>query len=148
MLLKQCQNEANMFAKIIISSATSLLECVNDLLHFIGMEKNQFEVQEPKKEQFVDYNVRTLVKEVMDIASIHAIANENLKISESWNKDGDILVVGNLSHTKRILLNLVSNAIKFTPKGNVAIDVAVNQASITFQVIDSGTSGYNFAYLI
>lgn len=138
MLLKSQQQEAITFVKMILSSATSLLECTNDLLTFVGLQKNEGPVVQQAK-TVVEFNVRTLVKEVMDIALSYAlVSNDHVSLKDSWNIDGDIVVEGNYSHTKRILLNLLSNAIKFAPNGDITISVAANSDKCVYTVSDNG----------
>lgn len=140
MLLKSGHSEDAGYSKIIISCATSLLQCMNDMLQFIGLEQRKMNPTASQNDvQHTEFNVRTLIKEVLDIAALPAIINDELQVSNSFNiADGEIMVKGNYMHTKTVLLNLVSNAIKFTPRGKVSINVIVHDNNCAFEIKDTG----------
>jgi signal transduction histidine kinase len=57
----------------------------------------------------------------------------------AWHCDPDVIVVGDAAWIERIVLNIVDNAIKFTPEsGHVAVRVSKNARQATFEVLDDG----------
>jgi heavy metal sensor kinase len=81
-------------------------------------------------------NLRALVNEVTEAVQplVHA---KNLVLRISLN--GDVFVDGNPNHLRRLLINLLDNALKFTPpNGRVAIALESHDGRAVFRIADSG----------
>ena len=102
--------------KTIRESSNILLHIMNDILDFSKMESGKLELE---KEHF---DLRECLEDVVNLFS--AKANEkNLDLICDVDCDTPQYVVGDTQRIRQILINLVSNAIKFTSKGYVAIRV-------------------------
>jgi signal transduction histidine kinase/CheY-like chemotaxis protein len=117
-------------------SAQSLKALVDDLLDLSRIEAGQFSIEQAP---FV------LADVVKDSINLCATAAENKKLSLTANIDPLLpaLVTGDAGRIKQVLLNLINNAIKFTPSGNIRVDVlpeseSDGQVFVRFSVSDTG----------
>ncbi len=120
------------------TSAEALLAIVNDILDFSKIEEGRLTI-----EQAV-FDLRQPVADVVKIATAR-IEERDLELVLDVAADVPARVYGDASRVRQVLLNLVSNAIKFTPKGHVLVRVSrvpeksgAGQAWIRFSVVDTG----------
>ncbi len=119
------------YLNIIQSSGKHLLALINDILDLSKIEANQLEVQwETIDVPMLCSNVFALVKE--------KAANKGLKLRLEIDPDITTLVADPL-RLKQMLLNLLFNALKFTSKGSVGLEVAPKGLFVYFTVWDTGT---------
>ncbi|MEH2370352.1 hybrid histidine kinase/response regulator HrmK [Nostoc sp.] len=119
------------YLNIIQSSGKHLLALINDILDLSKIEANQLEVQwETVDVPLLCNNVLALVKE--------KAANKGLKLCLELEPDITTLVADPL-RLKQMLLNLLFNALKFTTKGSVGLQVASKGVFVHFIVWDTGT---------
>lgn len=119
------------YLNIIQSSGKHLLALINDILDLSKIEANQLEVQwETIDVPMLCSNVFALVKE--------KAANKGLKLRLKLDPDITTLVADPL-RLKQMLLNLLFNAVKFTSKGSVGLEVAPKGLFVYFTVWDTGT---------
>ena len=118
------------FLNQILTSGKHLLGLINDILDLSKVEAGQMEL----RLQAVD------VKESVDQVAKTVeplVAKKDIKLE--WSADGGGQMLADAGKLKQMLLNLVSNAIKFTPEGGtVTIGVKRNHDSIEFAVRDTG----------
>ncbi|WP_414517651.1 hybrid histidine kinase/response regulator HrmK [Nostoc sp. PCC 9305] len=119
------------YLNIIQSSGKHLLALINDILDLSKIEANQLEVQwETVDVPILCSNVLALVKE--------KAANKGLKLCLELEPDITTLVADPL-RLKQMLLNLLFNALKFTSKGSVGLQIASKGVFVHFTVWDTGT---------
>lgn len=104
-------------AKKINSSGRHLLELVNLILDLNKVEDNSFELVPTK------FLVADLLTEVRDIIKPLAKNNQNTLIIHGPENE---YFIGDFTRFKQILLNLLSNAAKFTQKGELKLDLKVH----------------------
>ncbi len=119
----------------IYNSGNHLLNLINDILDQAKIENNELKL----KSAF--FEVKQMVEGVKSIA-IGLIKDKPLKLIVE-TAQGIPQAYGDEFRTRQILLNLVSNAVKFTPNGNVTIQAysvadAKGQPIIRVDVIDTG----------
>jgi signal transduction histidine kinase len=114
----------------IHKSGIVLLELVNDILDLAKIEAGKVEIVR----QEVD--LPTVVDQV--ISSMHQIAEAKALRLTSELSSGARRVMGDPVRVREILTNLVSNAIKFTPAGSVAIRSMPAGAMAEISVLDTG----------
>ncbi len=124
------------YANSIQRSADSLLTIINDILDFSKIEAGKLEL-EP-----IPFNIHTMLEDVAQLMSIQA-ERKGIKLIIRFAPDAPQGVFGDAGRIRQILTNLTSNAIKFTSKGHVMIDVQClsndnGKASFSFTVEDSG----------
>jgi signal transduction histidine kinase/DNA-binding response OmpR family regulator len=122
---------------ITVKNATdSLLTVINDILDFSKIEAGKLEVDR------IDFSLRETVEETMKMLAIRA-HEKDLELVCRIAPETPEEVVGDPDRLRQILLNLVGNAIKFTSKGEVAVEVAADsqtekEANVHFSVRDTG----------
>ena len=120
--------------KNAVSSSRSLLTIINDILDYSKIESNKLDLEQAPF-SMIDI-IKSVQFEVDNIVSKKGIQFV-FEIDENFN-DGWL---GDVVRVKQILLNLVSNAVKFTENGKVTVNLSDhcegNQA-IVIEVIDTG----------
>ncbi|MEA5620337.1 hybrid histidine kinase/response regulator HrmK [Cronbergia sp. UHCC 0137] len=119
------------YLTIIQSSSKHLLALINDILDLSKIEANQLEVQW----EIVD--VPSLCRNVFALVKEKA-ANKGLKLRLELDPDVKTLVADPL-RLKQMLLNLLFNAVKFTIKGSVGLQVSTKEQFLAFTIWDTGT---------
>ncbi|MCF8254941.1 MAG: response regulator [Bacteroidia bacterium] len=123
------------YVHTVLVSSEILLSLINDILDFSKIEAGKLELEQ------IDFALSNTAFEVLDIFA--AKANEKkLELIIERNLVPDNLI-GDPNKLKQILLNLVSNALKFTEKGQIRIKVSTlvqteTHCQLKFEVIDSG----------
>jgi signal transduction histidine kinase/DNA-binding response OmpR family regulator len=106
------------YAETIRDSGKSLLAVINDILDFSKVEAGKLELEQ------VGMNVRGIVDDVARLLSIQARA-KGLELKVQVDAALPAIVIGDAGRIRQILLNLVGNAVKFTPSGQVSIHIEV-----------------------
>jgi CheY-like chemotaxis protein/nitrogen-specific signal transduction histidine kinase/HPt (histidine-containing phosphotransfer) domain-containing protein len=123
------------YANVIRSSADALLIVINDLLDYSKIEAGRLELEH------IEMDLRAHVEEVATTLAVQAAAKD-LELVVDVAQDLPERVMGDPGRIRQALTNLVSNAIKFTTKGEVAIRVEHEPGPITdlvrFTVRDTG----------
>ena len=125
----------------IRNSGNSLLVILNDILDFSKIESGKLELEHG------DFSIARHVDETLALFSGRA-QEKNLKLSALVRPGVPAWVNGDVTRVRQILSNLVSNAVKFTSHGEVAVEVSISaaggvvppegQVCIQFAVRDTG----------
>jgi PAS domain S-box-containing protein len=131
--LKSDQHE---YIDLVRSSAEALLFLVNDVLDYSKYEAGKLALNH------LDLSVRTLMAEVLKPLALRASLN-NLRFEYVVSDNVPDHLIGDPHRLGQILMNLVSNAIKFTPAGKIAVSVrreSIEASGVTllFSVRDTG----------
>ncbi|NWH05987.1 response regulator [Desulfobacter latus] len=102
--------------KIAKSSANSLLSIINDILDFSKIEAGKMEME------LLDFNLTDLIEEITQVMSIHA-EKKHLELTSYIQPEVPAMVKGDPGRIKQVMINLINNAVKFTPKGSISISV-------------------------
>ncbi|WP_261301318.1 PAS domain-containing hybrid sensor histidine kinase/response regulator [Paenibacillus andongensis] len=108
--------EQKEYVEIIHKSGETLLRIINDILDFSKIESGKTELHE------IPFNIRDAIAETFHILSIKA---DEKQLSTTFTVDPTIphSLVGDSERLKQILINLVGNAVKFTPFGGISVNV-------------------------
>jgi signal transduction histidine kinase/ActR/RegA family two-component response regulator len=117
-------------------SANSLLIVINDILDYSKIEAGKIELET------INFNPRSCVEEVLKTSGLLA-HEKNLELLCDIAPDVPEMLDGDPGRLRQILLNLVSNAVKFTSHGEVAVRLAIDAEEgdtrvLKFTVSDSG----------
>jgi signal transduction histidine kinase/DNA-binding response OmpR family regulator len=128
--------EQREFAETVRSSADALLSIINDILDFSKIEAGKL-MLEP-----LPYDLPRAVEEVGELVAA-AAEEKGLDLILSIAPDVPRQVIGDVGRLRQVLLNLVGNAIKFTPRGHVFVKVECEarpeqDAQVRFSVEDTG----------
>ena len=111
------------FIKTLRLSADALLNLINDLLDIAKIEAHTVELEK------IPFSIHTLMQEVVSMMSLRA-TERNLDFKYEGSRIKNIVFLGDKARIQQIVLNLCSNAIKFTESGSVEISATYsdNQA--------------------
>ncbi|WP_194972712.1 histidine kinase N-terminal 7TM domain-containing protein [Aquiflexum lacus] len=138
-LLMKTQLDDNQkgFLKSIIQSGNLLLDLINDILDFSKIEAGKLELNP----EWV--NLKELATDTLKIIQPFA-KDKNLDLILNIDKDLPDFALVDTTRLKQVLINLLSNAAKFTPKGYIELAIkgqVINNSNlyqVSFSVIDSG----------
>ena len=121
---------------VLLSSATSLLYIINDILDLSKLEAGKFELQ-PKA-----FKLCQLLDEILGSLAITA-SQEGLELLCQVEASIPFDLTGDYVRLRQILINLLGNAIKFTHQGYVLLKISKrsqdeNNIRLLFEVIDTG----------
>ncbi|MDX9891271.1 MAG: response regulator [Bacteroidales bacterium] len=119
-----------------ITSANSLLGIISDILDFSKIEAGKLDLD------FIKTDLINLVESASDIIKIHA-AKKKLELLLNIQPDAPRYAVVDPVRLKQIIVNLLNNAVKFTPIGEVEIGLSFEaidheKGRFTFTVRDTG----------
>ncbi|MCK8103103.1 MULTISPECIES: ATP-binding protein [unclassified Pseudoalteromonas] len=123
--------------EIIQSSGASLLVIINDILDLSKIEATKVELEN----QSID--LHKMLDELKLLFSEQANAKQVQLFVSSPTDEENIIFAGDETRIKQVLINLLGNAIKFTERGSVALNVNVqkevnNELILSFGVSDTG----------
>ncbi|MBI6549449.1 ATP-binding protein [Xenorhabdus lircayensis] len=121
---------------VIDRSANNLLKIINDILDFSRLESNKLVLDQ------VPFLLRDTVNEVIELLTPAANV-KNLPLHHHIDERLPNLMIGDPIRLQQILTNLIGNAIKFTDKGRVTLEIKLRQqqhhlVQIDFAVTDTG----------
>ncbi len=124
------------YAEIVDRGAKGLLTIINDILDFSKIEANKMTL-EP-----LDFNLPKVLEESIDLLAQQA-DEQGLELVSLIEPEVPLLLHGDAGRLSQIVINLVGNAIKFTPEGEVALKVSLDdenekEAMVRFVVTDTG----------
>lgn len=124
------------FVDSIVLSGEALLSVINDILDFSKIESSKMELERKP------FALKRCIEETFDLLASKAV-EKNLALHYTIARDVPAFVYGDITRLRQILLNLVSNALKFTQKGSITIRVSKltsvkNDLNIQFEVKDTG----------
>ena len=100
-------------------SAEALLGLLNNILDFSKIEAGKLELDE------TPFDLESLIEDVLDILSFKA-HEKSLELACWYPATAPRRFVGDAGRLRQILINFLSNAVKFTPSGYVLVEVQVN----------------------
>ncbi|QOG01390.1 response regulator [Flavobacterium sp. MDT1-60] len=121
------------FAKVIQSSGNSLLGLIDEILDLSKIEAGKMELE------FLDVSTKEITDTMWNLFNL--MAKEKGVTFEIISKDAPIVIKTDKMRLEQILKNLISNAIKFTEKGTVSLEIKINTDDdkiICFIVKDTG----------
>ena len=128
--------EQREYAETVRRSGDHLLMIINDILDFSKIEAGKMQLE------IIDFDLRTAVDETMDLLAERAFS-KGVNLACLFHADVPNALRGDPGRLRQILLNLISNAIKFTEQGEVVVTVTLvhhteDQATVRVAVQDTG----------
>ena len=129
-------HEQREYLTMLKSSGDSLLGVINDILDFSKVESGRLELDP------VEFVLRDSISETLRGLALRA-HKKNLELAYHVDPQIPEYVVGDSGRLRQVLVNLVGNAIKFTPQGEVVVRVQLDsrrnhELSLHFSVADTG----------
>lgn len=118
----------------LLSTVNNLL--VNDMLHYSKLDKRN------KKLEPIDFNLLDTIEEVLDLFADKA-GKIGLDLLYRIDENVPLQLTGDNKRLRIVLMNLVENAVKFTQRGEVEVNISLlnhadNHSVICFEISDSG----------
>ncbi len=114
------------FVNTIRTSGDALLAIINDILDFSKIEAGKLEIEAQP------FNLRTCVEEALDLVAPKA-AEKNLDLAYKFDSNTPPFIFGDVTRLRQVLVNLIGNAVKFTPAGEVVVSVCAYEITQTNQ---------------
>jgi PAS domain S-box-containing protein len=136
MLETDLDQEQRDYAKTIMNSGEALLSIINNILDFSKIDSGRI-VLDSKAfgiEDCIEHSINLVAREA---------SMKSLKLTYSIERAVPEIIIGDAPKLSQILINLLANAIKFTNKGGVSLEVAGNKLEdnnyeISFAIKDTG----------
>ncbi|MDF2942964.1 MAG: multi-sensor hybrid histidine kinase [Herbinix sp.] len=124
------------FIQTIKVSSETLMAIINDILDISKIDSGRLELEQ------IPFDIISTTKSAAFLFQAKALA-KGLNLNMNISSDIPQYVVGDATKIKQIVSNLVSNAIKFTDNGSVAIDVSLAEETeqsvrLSYTITDSG----------
>ena len=137
MILRECRDEQILtYAENIRSSGKTLLFLINDILDMSKIESGKMEIIK------VEYAPAVLIMDLWNIIFLRA-QEKGLSVQFSLDETLPKVLYGDDVRIKQIVTNLLTNAVKYTPRGGIEMHVAYErqgeeQISLIISVKDTG----------
>jgi signal transduction histidine kinase/DNA-binding response OmpR family regulator len=118
---------------IVLENSNHLLNLINDILDLSKVEANKLSIEKN------EFSIIKVVEHARKLLNERALEN-NIKFEINYHLPLPEKIINDSIRTKQIILNLASNAIRFTNNGNVIIEISYDATSdlLSICVIDSG----------
>jgi len=135
-LINEPANKNKEYLNKIDHAAHGLLEIINEILDFSGIESGKLEVNT------IDFDLNEILDNLRQIAGTKA-AEKNLELLFKLEDEIPIYLIGDPLRLEQILIALIDNAIKFTDNGGVVVSIRRiedhdNKIVLQFSVEDTG----------
>lgn len=132
----ELDQEQKEYVEIVRVSGESLLTIINDILDFSKIESGKIDLEEET------FSLRNCIEETLELLAPNA-HQKNLELISLIEPEVPPYIIGDVTRLRQILVNLVSNAIKFTESGEVLVTVSNVDAPgkgkvLKFSVKDTG----------
>jgi CheY-like chemotaxis protein len=132
LLETQLDPEQREFAQTVQRTGDALLTIIDDVLDYSKIEAGCMTVEQ------IDFDLRSVCEEARAILQA-AVAKRGLIMSLAYDATLPRFIKGDPVRLRQVLLNLASNAVKFTERGAVRIEVSrLDEAQLKISVADSG----------
>ncbi len=126
----------NMFTDVIVKSGASLLTIINDILDFSKLDAGQMELDT------APFNLAEAIEDVAALVTAK-VAEKDLELIIRINPALPDTMVGDVGRLRQVMTNLLGNAVKFTEKGHVYVNIdgfyeGNGTAHLKFAVKDTG----------
>lgn len=128
--------EQHKYLEGIKLSSDSLMIIINDILDFSKIEAGKLKLEN------IDFNLRRCLEDSIRTFRLHA-GKKGLELILYISEDVPVSLIGDSGRVRQIVLNLLSNSMKFTDQGEIVLSVAVEElykdgVMLHFKVRDTG----------
>ncbi|WP_160148473.1 response regulator [[Leptolyngbya] sp. PCC 7376] len=125
------------FVEIIRNSGNTLMDIINDILDFSKIDAGKIEIESTV------FNLRECFERTIDLF-VHTAQEKKIELIFDWRADTAESIRGDVTRIRQILINLLSNAFKFTTTGEIVLSVSLlntkdtAETQLLFSVQDTG----------
>jgi signal transduction histidine kinase/CheY-like chemotaxis protein len=128
--------EQRSFTEIVRTSSEALLGIINDILDFSKIEAGEIQIER------LPMSIRECVENAVELLAAKA-AEKHIELAFHIEHDVPVAIEGDPTRIQQVLVNLIANAVKFTEKGEVVVNVQTKsiqdkQVTLAFEVRDTG----------
>jgi PAS domain S-box-containing protein len=116
LLETRLNEEQRDYVSTIRTSGEALLTIINDILDFSKIESGKMELDHSP------FELSLCLEDALDLFALQAAAKK-LEIGYHIATDVPTWIVGDVTRLRQVIVNLVNNAVKFTPSGSVSVEV-------------------------
>ena len=122
MILRECEDPGILqYAESVRTSGNTLLGLINDILDFSKIEAGKIEILS------VDYNLCEVLYDLVNIIKPRVV-KKGLSLSLDFDKDLPKQLHGDEVRIKQIIMNILTNAVKYTEKGSISFELGFEKA--------------------
>ncbi len=129
------EEEKNEYANIVRENGNHLLTIINDILDLSKLEAGKLEIE------MIESSLRDIADDVISLMQIKA-NEKNIDLKLELGESVPYTIETDPVRLRQILMNLISNALKFTETGSVTMkilyDKTFNPSPLVFEIIDTG----------
>ena len=124
------------YLNLVRQSADSLMTVLNDILDFSKIEAGKMDLDKH------EFDLRDSIGDTLQTLALRS-AEKEVELAYLVKPDVPDCLIGDISRLRQIIINLVGNAIKFTPRGEIVVELHVEsltkyQVSLEVRVSDTG----------
>jgi len=128
--------EQQEYVETVRQSADALMEIINDILDFSKIEAGRVRLET------IDFGLKHVAEEAVELFA-EAAANKGIELVLDVDPGVPEIVIGDPGRLRQVLINLITNAVKFTDTGEVVVRISPHKSSgpglaIQFEVSDTG----------
>ncbi len=132
----ELKGEQREYAEIIRRSSDALVAVINDILDFTKLESGKLELEEHP------FDLDSCIKEVFSLFTVE-IGKKQLDLQYRIDDHIPPLLYGDMARLRQVLINLISNSVKFTDQGYVKLHASLREIEkdnvlLEFSVQDTG----------
>ena len=120
------------YIQIIQNRSTHLLRVVNDLIDLSTLESNKLTLN------YEALHLPTLLKELTEYYQPKLKLQDRKNLEIGWQLNGFDTINTDPTRLRQVLINLLDNAIKYTPTGTIDISVHMQKDQALFEIADTG----------
>ncbi len=123
--------EREQFAETLRRNGEQLSVLINDILDLSKVEAGYLKIE------IMEFSLRSLISDIAAALAVKA-TEKGLELKTNFNKTFSDTVTSDPTRVRQILWNLIGNAIKFTERGHIAINVTEGDGTFEIEVEDTG----------
>lgn len=127
----ELNQEQKEYIRQIQFSADALLSLANNILDYSKVNNKDFTLEN------APFDLVDLVESTTDLICIEAF-NKGLEIVTDIDIATGELVMGDQTRIQQVLMNIIKNAVKFTPQGYIYVSVTISNNNLLFKIHDTG----------
>jgi PAS domain S-box-containing protein len=138
MMTTTLNKDQQQYIQNIQSASIVLMDLINDILDFSKIEAGKLELENE------EFNLLEMLERTVEVIKIKA-QEKNIELLFDYSPEAPVRVYGDAVRLRQIILNFLSNAVKFTEKGEIELSVKISNRNeddklirLRFSVRDTG----------
>lgn len=127
----ELNDDQKQYVQTLSRGGETLLALINDVLDLSKIESGVIDIEKTA------YSIREITERTVEVLSI-AAHRKHIELSVMISSNVPEQVMGDPARVRQVLMNLVGNAVKFTEKGEVSVELKTTQGQVQLSVRDTG----------